>query len=189
MIASNVILALLVCASSASAHSLDIGYLRIEPDKVILDLDRTAAAQMLDAPSADLTSHARTLAALTYAREAPRGCTLAAPAMELSSVTVRLTAAMHCAEGEHTWRLPFVTDTKVSPTFELLVKDAVADRMTVVDRASPAITFGAAATATAGSASAPRPQAQGRSMFLLGGLLVGVMLAPLARFALRRQPG
>lgn len=199
MRAVTVITALLV-ARTASAHSLDIGYLRLEPagasTSVILDLDRNAAAQLLDAPGATpeaLRARASELAAKTYARELPSTtagpCTLDAPVMEITGVTVRLRALMQCPAGERTWRFPFVTDTHVSPTFELLVKDVASDRMTVVDRATPEITFGAAATARSGTparASAPRPGGQGRSMFLVGGLLVGVMLAPLARFALRR---
>jgi hypothetical protein len=58
--------------------------------------------------------------------------------------------------------------------------------MTVVDRSAPSVTFGVpSATVTeAATASAPKPAAH--SMFLIGGLLVGVMLAPLARIALRR---
>jgi hypothetical protein len=187
----------LLVAARASAHSLDIGYLRIDHDRVVLDLDRVAAAQMLDAPNATpaaLKARASELAAKTYAREAPAttggACTFEAPSMEITGVTVRLTTSMHCPGGQRTWRFPFVTDTQVSATFELLVKDVATDRMTVVDRSSPMVTFGAAATATrvdnAATASAPKPGAQGRSMFLVGGLLVGVMLAPLARFALRR---
>ncbi len=199
MRAVTVITALLV-ARTASAHSLDIGYLRLEPagasTSVILDLDRNAAAQMLDAPGATpeaLRARASELAAKTYARELPSTtagpCTLDAPVMEITGVTVRLRALMQCPAGERTWRFPFVTDTHVSATFELLVKEAATDRMTVIDRASPAMTFGevTASSVPVATASAPKPGgAQGRSMFLIGGLLVGVMLAPLARFALRR---
>ncbi|GEM_PF-5518440 len=196
------VITVLLAARTASAHSLDIGYLRLEPagasTRVILDLDRNAAAQMLDAPGATadaLRARARELAGKTYAREAPSTtagpCTLDAPAMEITGVTVRLRALLHCPRGERTWRFPFVTDTHVSATFELLVKDAATDRMTVVDRASPAMTFGVAVPASSAvpvtTASAPKPGgARGRSMFLIGGLLAGVMLAPLARFALRR---
>lgn len=189
----SAIVALLV-ARDASAHSLDIGYLRIEANRVILDLDRAAAAQMLDAPSATseaLHARANDLASMTYAREAPAtasgACTIGEPAMELSGVTVRLTASIACPDGERTWRFPFVTDTHVSATFELLVKDAATDRMIVVDRASPTVTFGAATAKVEEQTTASLPRrGGGRSMFLIGGLLVGVMLAPLARFALRR---
>lgn len=181
----------LFVAKQASAHSLDIGYLRIEPERVVLDLDRVAAAQMLDAPNAtpeQLRARAGELAAKTYARELPAACSVAAPTMEITAVTVRLSATLSCRDGEHTWRFPFVTDTHVSATFELLVKDAARDRMTVVDRASPMVTFEASSAVPVehATASVPRRGAQGRSMFLLGGLLVGVMLAPLARFAIRK---
>jgi hypothetical protein len=189
------ILMVLLFARVATAHSLDIGYLRIEGARVVLDLDRAAAALMLDAPNASeaaLEARADELAAKTYARELPStasgACTLDAPAMEVTAVTVRLTTQLRCPDGVRTWRFPFVTDTKVSPTFELLVKDVVGDRMTVVDRAAPQIAFGAATPMTTRHATmrSPRPGSQGRSMFLVGGLLVGVMLAPIARIALRR---
>ena len=197
MSARHVVLlaALLAGARVAGAHALDIGYLRITSDRVVLDLDRAAAAQLLDAPDASpdqLRGRAAELATRTYAREAPRAadgaCTLAPPAIEITTVTVRLVAELRCPDGERTWRFPFVTDTQVSPTFELLVKDATTDRMTVVDRASPELVFGLAAPAPAKPpvARPSRPGGEGRSMFLLGGLLVGVMLAPLARSALRR---
>lgn len=193
------IVAVTLFAREASGHALDIGYLRVEPARVVLDLDRVAVAQLLGVPQATLEivrARAGELAAMTYARELPATaegppCTLDTPKVEISAVTVRLGATMSCPPGERTWRFPFVTDTKVSATFELLVKDVETDRLTVVDRMSPSITF-AAATASAisasnqASASTPRPGNQGRSTFLIGGLLVGVMLAPLARFALRR---
>lgn len=195
MLRVSVIFLALLGARDASAHTLDIGYLRIEPTRIILDLDRAAAAQMLDAPHAtsdELRARERELAAKTYARELPLtsagACMLEAPAMEITRVTVRLVAAMTCPDGERTWRFPFVTDNEVSATFELLVKDAASDRMIVVDRTSPAVAFGAPAAAveSARVASAPLRGAQGRSMFLLGGLLVGLILAPLAWFAIRR---
>ncbi|MFN0247939.1 MAG: hypothetical protein ACKV2T_13705 [Kofleriaceae bacterium] len=191
------ILSVLLFARVATAHNLDIGYLRIEGTRVVLDLDRAAAAQILDTPHAStdaLKARANELAARTYARELPataRGaCTLDAPSMEITGVSVRLMTAMHCPEGERTWRFPFVIDTKVSPTFELLVKDVRADRLTVVDRAAPQVAFGVAAPVIAPARPAvarrPRPGSQGQSMFLVGGFLVGVMLAPIARIALRR---
>jgi hypothetical protein len=189
------ILVVLLFARVASAHSLDIGYLRIEGARVVLDLDRAAAALMLDtrnASEAALKARADELASKTYARELPStasgACTLDAPAMEVTAVTVRLTTQLRCPDGVRTWRFPFVTDTKVSPTFELLVKDVGSDRVMVVDRAAPQIAFGAAPPMTTRHATmrSPRPGSQGRSMFLVGGLLVGVMLAPIARIALRR---
>lgn len=184
-------------AGTASAHALDIAYLRLEPagaqTRVLLDLDRVAAGQLLEAPAATsdvLRARAAELATITYARELPTTaagpCTLGAPVVELTSVTVRLSALATCPEGERTWRFPFVADTHVSATFELLVKDAATDRMTVVERSAPSVTFGAPGGPAGPAVSTVHAPRQGRSMFLLGGLLVGVMLAPLARFALRR---
>ncbi len=129
------VLLLLGLAGSASAHPLDIGYLRIdarpEAVTVVLDLDVNAAAILLglepdtlDAPS--LATRVAPLAAATLGA-APLetdagGCTWTGATAELRNRTVTITDRAQCPAGMRTlrWSFPFVS--RVTATFQLLAK-------------------------------------------------------------------
>ena len=188
----------------ASAHSLDIAYLRIEPgasattSKVTIDLDLAAAALLLDADptkldAATLAARAGDLATHSYARDlptTPRGaCSLGAPAVDYAPPSVHLSATLTCPPGVRTWRFPFVTDARIPATFQLLVKETAADRLTVIDKtlAQLALSDAVAAPAVAAPAVAIVRSARDPRMLVVGGVLVVVVLGPLAYLVARRK--
>jgi len=142
-----VIACVLVGAGIASAHPLDIGYMRLETTAttvvVQLDLNADAAAALIHVPKIDtaiLETRAADLAAATFAREpiqTPNGaCTWKGPTARFADVSVRIVDTATCPAGERRWNFPFVRDAKVSATFEVLIKEAVdgEDKVTLVDR-------------------------------------------------------
>ncbi len=156
------LLVLMLLSGSAGAHPLDVGYVRVEVKgdtiAVALDVDVTAAAlalridpKLLDASG--LASRAQALADVTYAR-APittnvGPCRWAGPATQLTGRTVRVTDTATCiGAGARRWAFPMIREARVSPTFELLVKEVLDDteRLTLVDRYKPELELGAASS-------------------------------------------
>ncbi|HEY4178228.1 MAG TPA: hypothetical protein VGM90_15380 [Kofleriaceae bacterium] len=139
----------------ASAHALDIAYLRIEPPatasapaSVVLDIDIGAAALLLGVEPSAMTeafigAHTQELAQQSFAKELPSStggpCTLGAPKAELASPSIRVNATLVCPPGARKWSFSFVTDARIPKTFQLLVKDVASDQLTVVDRAAPVV--------------------------------------------------
>jgi HupE / UreJ protein len=143
-------------ATSAHAHPLDIGYLRVETKgarvDVTLDLNPEAAALLIGGAKLDdttLPAHAAALATASYAREqitTPNGpCVWDAATAKMEGQSVRIADSATCPEGERRWTFPFVRDAKISATFELLVKETVAgeEKVKLVDRYEPEYVFGA----------------------------------------------
>lgn len=147
---------------AASAHPLDIGYLRVDANEqavtASLDLDVNAAALLLgiDADKLDVaTLHARAteLSTVTFG-SSPLAtetgpCTWSGATAELRNRTVTLVDTAHCPPKLHSlrWTLPFVT--RVSTTFQLLVKIRMFDveHVAIVDRAKTSFEVsGASAT-------------------------------------------
>jgi hypothetical protein len=150
-------------ARSASAHPLDLGYLRIDGAgdgaalTATLDLDAGAAAHLLGtgAPALDaetVRARAAELADATLRRGAlstdAGACRWTAVSAELRGRTASLTARASCPSGFRTlrWPMPFVGDPRVAPTFQLLVKAKLggAEHVTTVDRGAPALVLDAA---------------------------------------------
>ncbi len=132
----------------AAAHPLDVGYLRITPAgdtvEVSLDLNIDAASNLIGVPRLDASTapgKAAALAAATFARApiaTPDGACAwkgATASIEGQSLRVRDTATCP-TDGRRTWTFPFVRDTKLSSSFELLVKETVDgdERVRLVDR-------------------------------------------------------
>jgi hypothetical protein len=150
-------------ARTASAHPLDIGYLRIDADgadvTVALDLHVNAAARLLDVdPStldaARLAERATALANATYRRApilTPRGaCRWVTASATLTDRTATVTERADCpaAAGQAVaihWQLPFVQDPHVSPVFQLLARARLAGqaRVAIVDRTRPSLELAA----------------------------------------------
>lgn len=135
----------------ASAHPLDIGYLRLTAERdavtAVLDVHVNAAARLLGAdPSAlDAPAIARRATELADAsvRAAPivtpaGACrwTAASAALHDSTASITARAACPAAVRAMRWSLPFVAGARVSPTFQLLVKARLAgdDEIAIVDR-------------------------------------------------------
>lgn len=148
----------------AAAHPLDVGYLRVEARgdavAITLDVDVTAAAtalkvdaKALDAPG--LAAHARALAEATYAR-APittdaGACTWTGAVTALNDRVVRVTDTATCTgAGVRRWTFPMIREARISPTFELLVKEVLDDteRLTLVDRYKPELELGASSSSS-----------------------------------------
>lgn len=145
-----------LAAPAASAHPLDLGYLRIEGDgpalSATLDLDASASAHLLDLGAATLDAEAlraraAELADATLRREALAtelgACRWGAASAALRARTASLTLEATCPSGFRTlrWPMPFVGDARVSPAFQLLVKArlAGATHVTTLDRGAPAL--------------------------------------------------
>jgi len=142
-----------LAARTASAHPLDLGYLRIESAgatlAATLDLDATTAAHLLDmgspADAAALRERAGQLADATLRRgelaSELGACRWKTASAELRARTASLTVQAVCPSGSRTlrWPMPFVKDARVSSTFQLLVKAklAGAEQVTTVDRRAP----------------------------------------------------
>lgn len=152
------LLILLALARVAAAHPMDIGYVRIEPAgdqvHVTVDLDIDAAAAVLKADAstldaATLAARVKDLAASSYAR-APIvagsvPCSWGTPSVTRTDRQVRIVDTATCASGPRSWAFPMIREARVSPTFELLVKETVdgAERLTQVDRYTPQLVLGA----------------------------------------------
>lgn len=147
-------------ASVAHAHPLDIGYLRIESKAttvaVALDLNPEAASLLVGGAKLDeagLAARAQDLAAASYAQEpitTPAGpCTWSGTATaRVEGLSIRITDTATCPEGERRWKFPFVRDSKISGTFELLVKEKIGDeeKVKLVDRYEPELVLGTSAS-------------------------------------------
>jgi hypothetical protein len=152
-----------LAARPASAHPLDLGYLRIDGAgdgaalTATLDLDAAAAAHLLGTGAlaldrATLRARAAELADATLRRAAPQtdrgACRWTAARAELRGRTARLTLAASCPSDFRTlrWPLPFVGDPRVAPTFQLLVQARLggAELVTTVDRGAPELALDAA---------------------------------------------
>ncbi len=156
------LIVLMLLAGSASAHPLDVGYLRVEAKDetvaIALDLDVDAAAlalridpKLLDA--AGLASRAQALADVTYARSPittdAGPCRWSGPAAQLTGRSVRVTDLATCAgTSARRWSFPMIHEARISPTFELLVKEVLEDteRLTLVDRYQPELELGGASS-------------------------------------------
>jgi hypothetical protein len=146
---------LVVLAAVASAHPMDVGYLRIEQRgsdlAVQMEIDASAAAIVLgsEATRDRVRADAAVLARETYARDpivTDRGdCTWAAATAERSGTTVRVASVAQCppSSGSRRWRFAFIPAHRISPTFELLAKHVVdgSERLTLIDRYTPELVF------------------------------------------------
>ncbi|HSR97591.1 MAG TPA: HupE/UreJ family protein [Kofleriaceae bacterium] len=146
---------------SASAHPLDLGYLRIEARgttvAIALDVHATTAAHLvgLDPATVDaaaLAARAGALADASY-RAAPLetelgACHWTSARATLAGSTASLTGEATCPSPvrQIRWALPFVQGPHVSPTFQILVKAQLGgeDRVAIVDRARPSLELTAA---------------------------------------------
>jgi hypothetical protein len=149
----------------ATAHPLDLGYLRIEPsgDRIAVDLDLDVkAAEILlraeGAGAAIIRDGATRLADRSFARApimTPAGpCTWAEATAELTGRTVKIRRTATCpAPGERRWSFPFVHEEKISSKFELLVKESVdgSERLTLVDKTTSEIVLSGTSAATPSS--------------------------------------
>ncbi|HEX4417021.1 MAG TPA: HupE/UreJ family protein [Kofleriaceae bacterium] len=151
------LVALVAGARPASAHPLDIGYLRIEASgtsvAVTLDIHVNAAAHLvgIDPARMDATqvaSHAAALADATLRRaplvtSAGRCAWAAASVAGLTDRTVSFTSRAECPTAPRSieWAFPFVAEARVSPTFQVLVKAQLAgeDHVAIVDKLHPAL--------------------------------------------------
>ena len=148
---SVVVVVLLVLLSGvASAHPLDLGYLRLELTDnqvaVQLELDRNAAALVLGLDAAKVTEasvaqYAAAIAARTYQRapiiNSSGECQWqAGVAATMSNRTVTIKGRAICSgAGAGTWRFPFVSERKISHQFQLMVKQGhgAAERLTLIE--------------------------------------------------------
>lgn len=162
-------LALLVSLGlPAAAHPLDVGYLRIEQRgealAIDLDIELAAAATALRVAEAQLdpaglAARAQALAEATFERApittATGPCVWSPATTSLTARTVRVSATATCAgEGVRRWTFPMIKEARISPTFELLVKEVRPDteQLTLVDRYKPELELGVASTASYGFA-------------------------------------
>jgi hypothetical protein len=140
-------------APDASAHPLDLGYLRLHESgatvAVTLDVDLRTASVLLGDESLDasaIAASADALAGVSYAR-APittdaGACRWGKADAVLRGRTVTITSTATCAgHGARRWSFPFVSEARVSSTFELMVKESVGDaeRLTTVSRGRASI--------------------------------------------------
>jgi hypothetical protein len=149
-----VIVVLLALSSVATAHPLDLGYMRITPNgdrfAIQLDIEIGAAAMVLGTEAASLDAatiakRANDLAAATYQRAAiasNNNACLWQPgaAASLSNRTVTITSSALCTSNgaPFRWSFPFVTEKIVSSRFQLMVKQGVGDSesLTMLDSTS-----------------------------------------------------
>src|SRR5687767_11190928 len=151
--AAIAVAAVLASARGASAHPLDLGYLRIQERgaevAVTLDLDVRAAALLLGAESLDaqaVAARATALADASFA-QAPIAtdagpCRWGPASAELRGRTVTIASAATCTgHGARRWSLRFVQDQRISSAFQLMVKESVdgSERLTMLDRGRASI--------------------------------------------------
>lgn len=157
---------LAVLVAPAAAHPLDVGYVRVEQTgntlAIAVDIELAAAATALkiheeELDAAGLAAHAQALADATFER-APittdgGPCTWTGAATSLTARTVRITDTATCAgKGVRRWAFPMIKEARISPTFELLVKEVLPDteRLTLVDRYKPDLELGEASSGSYG---------------------------------------
>lgn len=192
-------------AALAQAHALDIAYLRVEPPteqngpvSVSLDLDVGAVALLLEVEPSALTadfveSKSSEIAAATISKELPKAgtvnCALGAFTAELKSPSVRVTTTMTCSPGERTWNFPFIADTRVPATFQLLVKEVASDRLTVVERGSHVVNLGEVRVVAPPieKVSTAYHRAPSRRPYLVGAVIAAALLALLWVVTRRRR--
>ena len=148
-----VVLGVLASARSASAHPLDLGYLRIHESgddvAVTLDVDLRTASVLLGRESLDgpaIAAAASALADASYAQGSiathAGPCRWGPAAAVLRGRTVTVASTATCTgRGERRWSFPFVREEHVSSTFQLMVKETVGDseRLTMIDRGRSSI--------------------------------------------------
>ncbi len=149
---------------AATAHPLDLGYLRIASSPttvaVTLDLDVDAAAILLGRSEIDpafvrAQAQASALAVASYAA-APittegGACTWGAASAELTGRTVKISSTATCStHGPRTWVFPFVKNNGISTKFELMVKESIGtgERLTLVDASTTSLELGSPAAST-----------------------------------------
>lgn len=156
-------------AREATAHPLDLGYLRVHQAGVsvaiTLDLDAGAAALLLKTPALDAAAAragATRLATSTYAlapiTTSAGPCSWGPATAELVGRTVTIASTATCpAAGERRWTFPFVLDHTISTKFELLVKEAVGDseRLTLIDPSTTGMVLATASVPVAPKRSSP----------------------------------
>jgi hypothetical protein len=148
-------------ARPAAAHPLDIGYLRIHADgaevSVTLDIHVNAAARLIGADpgamdAAALPRHAGALADATF-RGAPittaaGPCRWTTAAATLNDRTASISGQAECPPQTRAirWAFPFVGESRISPTFQVLVKAQIAgeDHVAIVDKIKPTLELSAA---------------------------------------------
>ncbi len=145
-----VLLVALLRARAATAHPLDLGYMRLELTDnqvaVQLELDRNAAALALGLDAAKVTEasvaqYAAALAASTYQRapiiNSSGECQWqAGVTATMSNRTVTIKSHAICGGGgAGTWRFPFVSERKITRQFQLMVKQGhgAAERLTLIE--------------------------------------------------------
>ncbi|MDB4957116.1 MAG: HupE/UreJ protein [Myxococcales bacterium] len=157
---------LLGLAAPADAHPLDLGYLRIETNdrdvSITLDLDAKAAAivlcvdpsavdaNLVRARAADLAAGTYALAPITTDRG---GCAFTGASAELVGRNVKISGTASCAgPGLRHWAFPVVEQRRISPVFQLMVKETVAgsERLTLVDQGRAEISLGEAGVSEVG---------------------------------------
>ncbi len=165
----RIVLALVVLAAlvaPAAAHPLDVGYVRVEQTgnrlAIAVDIELAAAATALkidesQLDAAGLAAHAQALADATFERSPITTdggpCTWSGAVTSLTARTVRITDTATCTNaGVRRWAFPMIKEARISPTFELLVKEVLPDteRLTLVDRYKPDLELGEASTASYG---------------------------------------
>ncbi|MBA3462819.1 MAG: HupE/UreJ family protein [Deltaproteobacteria bacterium] len=161
-----VVLVLVSAVRPAIAHPLDVGYIRVDGKDntfaIALDIDIQAAALVLrmdeaKLDAATLTARTKELAELTYARSpimtSAGPCTWSGAAASITGRMVRITDTATCTgDGPRRWEFPMIRESRISPTFELLVKEGLGDseRLTLVDRYQQELELGAEAEGSYG---------------------------------------
>ncbi len=155
-------LALVGVPMTATAHPLDLGYLRITSSQttvaVTLDLDINAAAILLgrnEIDAAVVRAQASALAVASYAA-APiitqaGACSWGAATAELTGRTVQISSTATCSgDGPRTWTFPFVDNQRISAKFELMVKESAGtgERLTLVDASTTSLELASPAAST-----------------------------------------
>jgi len=155
-LAALAVASVLGASRPAAAHPLDIGYLRIDARSaeisIVLDLHVSAAARLagVDPAAMDaaaLRHHAEALADQTF-----RGsqiiteagpCRWTTVSSELDGRTASLVGHAVCLAAPRTlrWRFPFLAASRISPTFQVLVKAQLpgAERVAIVDQLRPSL--------------------------------------------------
>jgi hypothetical protein len=151
IVATAVVALLTLGARPAAAHPLDIGYLRITGDgsqlAIALDIHVNAASRLAGVDPAQMTAdalaaHAAQIADATFrARKITTSagdCDWGTVAASLTGNTASITGTAACptAPRQLHWDFPFVAESRISPTFQVLVKAQLAgeDQVAIVDK-------------------------------------------------------
>lgn len=181
-------LVVLAATRTASAHPLDVGYLRITQTSstasVMLDLHVDAAAALLGQRSLDAAGVAARGAALASATlerfpilAAGEPCTWSGARAELVDRSAKILAVATCPNAAaRTWQLPFVRDPAMAPKFQLLYKATAggSDRLVVIESPATVLQLG----------TPPAAVTPALSVLVKRGLHSVGMLALLAAFLL-----